>query len=625
MCGIAGYWLKNGNATSHLTNLENAIKRLNKRGPDYSNFFSQKNVGLGHARLSIIDTSAAANQPFSDETGNFTIIFNGEIYNFMEHRKLLEKDGVKFRTNSDTEVLLELYKKHHTETPSMLNGFFAFAIYNHTANELFLARDRFGIKPLYLAEDETQICFASEIKALIELNIDKTPDFNSIQRYFQLNYIPGPDTIFKNVKQIEPGTSVLINNKGKKLLNYYTPPQKPDYTGGYKEAQQKLKALMLKSVEKRLIADVPLGSFLSGGIDSSIIATLTAKINPNIESFSIGFPDEPYFDETQYAKAVATKAGLKHHIIDVHSKDMLEALPDVLDYIDQPFADSSAIPVFILSREIRKHVTVALSGDGADELFGGYRKHMAHKRALNPSIFNTIIKNAAPFFEAAPQSRQNKIADKARQVARFSRGIKLKGAARYWFWASISSESYTNELLINKPETTKLKPWEQLGLHIPTNHGLHHILNADIKMLLPGDMLTKVDMMSMANSLEVRVPFLDHELVDFTMQLPNNYKINKNQQKRILQDTFRDELPESLYNRPKKGFEIPLVNWFRNELNDFIFHEILNEEKIKNQQILNHKTIAKLRSQLMSASPGDAPARIWALIVFQNWWDKNMN
>ncbi len=625
MCGIAGYWLKSDNATSQLTKLEKAIKRLNKRGPDHSSFFYQQNVALGHARLSIIDTSSAAHQPFTDNSGKYTIIFNGEIYNYRQHRKILEKEGVEFRTNSDTEVLLELFKRYYTKTPSILNGFFAFAIYNHVSNELFVARDRFGIKPLYISEDNEQICFASEIKALVEFNIDKTPDHQSINRYFQLNYIPGPDTIFKNVKQIMPGHSLLINGSGTKTIKYYAPPQKPTYEGGYNEAQQKLKALMLKSVEKRLIADVPLGSFLSGGIDSSIIATLTAKINPNIESFSIGFPDEPYYDETLYAKAVANKAGLKHHVIGVHSKDMLEALPDVLDYIDQPFADSSAIPVYILSREVKKHVTVALSGDGADELFGGYRKHMAHKRALSPSIGNTLLKTAAPIFELAPHSRQNKIADKARQAARFSRGIKLKGAERYWFWASISSESYANELLLNASDNNEKKPWESLELDIPDQHELHHILNADIKMLLPNDMLAKVDMMSMANSLEVRVPFLDHEIVDFSMQLPAHYKINKNQQKRILQDTFRDELPEILYNRPKKGFEIPLVNWFRTDLNGFIFHEMLNTEKIKKQGILNPATIAKLKSQLMSASPGDAPARIWALIVFQQWWDKYMN
>ncbi len=624
MCGITGYWLKSGNASQNLPRLKKALQRLNKRGPDFESLFNHNNVGFGHARLSIIDTSSAANQPFTDESGDFTITFNGEIYNFIHLRKQLEKEGITFRTQSDTEVLLEVYKKHKNKTPELLNGFFAFAIYNKQNNEVFIARDRLGIKPLYIYEDGNQICFASELKALIEFEIDKKPDFVSIHRYFQLNYIPGPDTILEKVKQVEPGTFITIKNNTIQKEKYYSPPTKPTFTGGYREAQQMLKSIMLTSVERRLIADVPVGTFLSGGIDSSVIAILTAKLNPNIESFSIGFPDEPYYDETQYAKAVAKKAGLKHHVIGVHSKDMLEALPDVLSYMDQPFADSSALPVYILSKIIKKHVTVALSGDGADELFGGYRKHMAHKRATNKSIVNTLVKTAEPFLHLTPQSRQNKIADKARQALRFSQGVKKKGVDRYWFWASISPQTYSNELLKTKWPKNGEKPWSELGLEIPDKHELYHILNTDVKMLLPGDMLTKVDMMSMANSLEVRVPFLDHELVDFAMKLPDSFKIREHQQKRILLDTFKDELPEELHQRPKKGFEVPLVNWFRKELNGYIFNELLDKETIEKQNIFNYTTIHKLKKQLMSHSPGDAPARIWALIVFQEWWKRNL-
>lgn len=625
MCGIVGYWLKGQSAPDKLTNLIKAVERLNKRGPDHSNYYVSGSLGLGHARLSIIDTSEAAHQPFHDSSGKFTIIFNGEIYNFRQLKRELEKDGVVFCTQSDTEVLLELYKKYKTNTPEKLNGFFAFAIYDEQSQEIFLARDRMGIKPLFLYQDEAQVAFASEIKAFLELGIKKEIDWKSVHRYFQLNYIPGPDTIFSQVKQVEPGAWVKIISGNVTTGRYYTIPNSPSFDGGYREAGQTLRSLMLQSVERRLIADVPVGTFLSGGIDSSIISSITARLNPNIESFSIGFPNEPYFDETIYAKAVAKKVGIKHHIIPVHSDQMLKALPDVLDYIDQPFADSSAIPVFLLSQEVRKHVTVALSGDGADELFGGYRKHKAHYRAIRRSMTNVLIKTAAPVFSKAPQSRQNKVADKLRQVARFGQGLKLKGMERYWFWASISSQIYTNQLLKNKPWESAQMPWDGLGVFIPDHHQMHHVLNADMQMLLPGDMLTKVDLMSMANSLEVRVPFLDHELVDFAMKLPDSFKINGNSQKRLLQDSFREELPPILYNRPKKGFEIPLLNWFRKDLSTYIFEELLNQEKIKNQQVFDFNTIKLLKKRLFSANPGDAAARIWALVVFQHWWDRYMD
>ncbi|PLX23020.1 MAG: asparagine synthase (glutamine-hydrolyzing) [Salinivirgaceae bacterium] len=624
MCGIVGYYRKD-NATEKLNDLEKATSTLSKRGPDFSSTYYQGNIGFGHARLSIIDTSAGANQPFVDSTGRYVIIFNGEIYNFKILKRQLEKEGIKFITESDTEVLLELYIKYGENVTDHLNGFFAFAIHDKKDNTLFLSRDRLGIKPLFLYQDNDKIIFASEIKAITEFRIEKELHIPSLHRYFQLNYIPGPDTIFEHIKQIEPGTRLFIKNGEIESTKYYHIPNKPTYDGGYNQAQQKLKSLMLKSIERRLIADVPVGSFLSGGIDSSIIALLTSTINKSIESFSIGFPDEPYYDETEYAKAVAKKGGLKHHIINVHSKDMLEALPEVVDYIDQPFADSSALPVFILSREVRKHVTVALSGDGADELFGGYRKHMAHFKALNKSLVNALIKTAGPIFNLAPQSRQNALADKARQAARFSQGIKRKGIERYWHWASISTEAYTCDLLKEKwPDPIK-RPWEELGIDIPKKHHLHHILQADVKMLLPNDMLTKVDLMSMANSLEVRVPFLDHEIVNFAMSLPDSFKINEHSQKRILQDTFKRELPKELFNRPKKGFEVPLLNWFRKDLFELIFNDLLSKETIEKQNIFNYSTIEKLKKQLISSNQGDSQARIWALIAFQQWYRKYIN
>lgn len=619
MCGLVGYWMKNNNLEPQNNELMNAVSRLNKRGPDFQNTTISKNVGLGHARLSIIDVSPEANQPFTDKSENYTIIFNGEIYNFEEIKKQLSSEGIEFRTHSDTEVLLELYKKHKHETPKLLNGFFAFAIYDKINDSIFIARDRIGIKPLYLYQDANKYIFASEIKAIREFNIDKTLNHQSIYNYFRLNYIPEKDTIFKNVSKVNPGTWLEISKSGIKQNSYYKISEIPSYLGTYEDAKLELNQLLTKSIERRLVSDVPLGTFLSGGIDSSVIVSLTAQLNKNIETFSIGFPSEPYFDETNYAKLVAKKWDIKHNIIDVTSKDLLNILPNVLEYLDQPFADSSALPVYILSEKTKQNVTVALSGDGADELFGGYKKHLAHTRALNNCLSNQILKYSSSILKHLPQSRNNPLANKIRQAQRFSEGLKLNGTDRYLFWASISSHNEVSKLLKHNYTNNNFNEL----VDIPKKHNLHNLLHTDCTMLLTSDMLTKVDQMSMANSLEVRVPFLDHEVVNFAMSLPDNFKINKNIQKRILQDTFRDILPKELYNRPKKGFEVPLLKWLRTDLYQIIFNDLLNEKTINQQNIFNFNQIEKLRNKLMSNNPGDSPAKIWALVVFQYWW-KNL-
>jgi asparagine synthase (glutamine-hydrolysing) len=386
---------------------------------------------------------------------------------------------------------------------------------------------------------------------------------------------------------------------------------------------------MEKSVQLRMIADVPLGSFLSGGIDSSIIATLAARQTDKLNTFSIGYADEPLFDETHYAEAVAKKIGSNHTVFKLTNDDLYADLHDVLNYIDRPFADSSALPVHILCKHTRKHVTVALSGDGADELFSGYNKHAAEFRARNLGLKEQVVAALKPLWFLLPASRNSSIGNTVRQLQRFSEGVSLGAKDRYWNWASFMSERDVQNLMFN-PSTSlragvqnvdserKRKLTEELG----TTNDLDEVLYTDLHQVLRNDMLTKVDLMSMANSLEVRVPFLDHEVVEFACSLPENFKITSSIRKRILQETFRPDLPEMLFKRPKHGFEVPLLNWFKAELDSLIKEDLLSRKLIDEQGIFNWRAVELLLNKLHSNDPGDSTTHIWNLIVFQTWWKK---
>ncbi len=625
MCGINGIYLFDNQAYGYKDMVKNANQAIIHRGPDNQGVFIDKKVGLGHVRLSIIDTSSGAHQPFSDESKRYTIVFNGEIFNYKEIRDDLIANGHSFKTNSDTEVVLKSYIHYGEKVISRFNGFFAFAIYDAQSEELFLARDRMGIKPLLLFIDDQKLVFASEMKALLEYKIPKVIDNTTLFQFFQLNYVPSPWTIFKGVEKMEPGSWMRF--KGKQIdrgfyyqLPKFDPQKKPQ---NYETAKKTLYTLLDDAVERRLIADVPLGSFLSGGIDSSIISALAIKYNPNLNTFSIGYADEPLFDETHYAEMVAKKIGSNHHVFKLKNQDLYSVLYRVLDSIDEPFADSSALAVNILSYYTKQHVTVALSGDGADEMFSGYNKHSAEFKAGQKSILNSAIALGTPLWAMMPQSRNGKISNLFRQLHRYGEGLKLSPSERYWRWASITSEKDTQNLLLIKPDLVEHASRKaEILSHISQNSDINDVLYTDLKLVLQGDMLTKVDLMSMNHALEIRTPFLDYTLIDFANSLPVSYKIDHRLRKKILQDTFRPILPEELFNRPKHGFEVPLLGWFRNELKEKIVNDLLHPDFIREQQIFNPKAIEILLQKLFSNSPGDAAAKVWALIVFQYWWKK---
>ena len=628
MCGITGIVAFNDNGKRFFDKIENSVQTLSKRGPDANGIFRHNNITLAHARLSVIDTSEAANQPFSDPSGRYTIIYNGEFYNYKEHRKALENEGTQFRTTSDTEVLLHLYIKEKEKCLEKINGFFAFAIYDKEEETLFIARDRFGIKPLLIYRDEDKLIFASEMKALLAFGIAKKMDETSLYTYLQLNYIPAPHTILEGVKKMETGNYLKLEIRNQKLetRNYYQIPSKHPASGiQYEEAQKQLIELLEKSVQDRLMSDVPLGCFLSGGIDSSVITALATRHTKNLNTFSIGYSDEPFFDETKYAELVAKKYSTNHTVFRLSNDDLFENLHKVLNYIDEPFADSSAIAVNILSQHTRKQVTVALSGDGGDELFAGYNKHMAEWKARNSGMAEHLIKAGSPIWKNLPQSRNTKFGNLARQLSRFSDGMKLSAKERYWRWATFLNEKEVDDFLTSNFTNYHIeyqKRKSDILQHIDEKGDFNEVLYTDMNLVLQNDMLTKVDSMSMANSLEVRVPFLDHSVVSFAFSLPSKFKINGHIKKRILQDAFRSMLPEEIYNRPKHGFEVPLLKWFQTELKSTITDDLLEDNFIKEQGIFNVGATKTLKHKLFSKNPGDSHATIWALIVFQNWWKK---
>lgn len=631
MCGITGIYAFNLVGKLHKVNVTAATMCLQKRGPDFQDIHLEEWVALGHRRLSIIDTRSIANQPMWDESKRYCIIFNGEIFNYKEHRKNLADKGTTFFSDSDTEVLLKLYISEGSACLNKLNGFFAFCIYDKQEQTMFLARDRYGIKPLLYQFDEDKFVFGSEMKSILAYGVEKSIDYSSLYLYLQLNYIPGSDSIFTGVKKLSPGHFIKVSRGKIETGKYYSIPYDQSAernTLPYGDAKEKLKSLLEASVKRRLVSDVPLGAFLSGGIDSSVVCALAVKHKPDLQTFSIGYRDEKFFDETSYANLVAKKLQTKHTVFSLSNTDLFNSLESFLNYIDEPFADSSAIAVNILSKETRKHATVALSGDGADELLAGYNKHEAFYRMMHPGATESFAMMLAPFAKLFPQSRNRGFANKVRQVMRYRDARSLSQQDRYWRLATFADKDQAMNLLHPDLRTNFwLKDYvsrrKDILSTIPDNATINDVLLTDMRLVLPGDMLTKVDMASMANSLEVRVPFLDFEVVNFLFSLPGDFKINGSMRKRLLQDAFRDILPSKLYKRPKKGFEVPMLKWLRNELKPMI-EDLLSQKAIEDQGIFFYPEVERLKQQLNSSNPGDSHARVWGLVVFQSWYRRYM-
>jgi asparagine synthase (glutamine-hydrolysing) len=608
--------------------VENATAQLSLRGPDFGAVFCKERIGLGHRRLSIIDTSAVANQPMTDPSGRYVIVYNGEIFNYKElATKYLTGKWNGPSTHSDTEVLLHLLINYKEDCLNWLSGFFVFAFYDLEEETLLIARDRFGKKPLVYYSCDKYFAFASEIKALVEYGIPRKLNYNALYEYLQLNYTPPAHTMLMDVFSLPAGCYIAITGSDVVLKQYYTVSTPPDYNiRSYEEVQTQLHSLVDAAVKERMIADVPLGAFLSGGIDSSVVVALASGYTDQLKTFSIGYADHPFFDETAYAKLVAEKYKTEHTVFNLGNQDLLENVDNVLDYFDQPLADPSCIPLYILCKLSRKEITVGLTGDGADEVFGGYNKHKAEYKARQKNLIAGMVTAGNFIWKKLPQGRDSKLSDLVRQLNRFAEGQKLSNSERYWRWAAINGEDKTMSLLhADKRALINMNSYlahKQQFISKIDGADLNQVFMADVNMVLSGNMLPKVDLMSMANSLELRSPFLSHAVVDFAFTLPPEYKVNGKMKKRIVQDTFRELLPPELYNRPKHGFDVPMQHWFQHEMKTRIFDELLSEKNINEQGIFSIDAIRHLKAQLFSNNPGDSVNTIWALVVFQHWYNK---
>lgn len=624
MCGIIGHIALDGGLPD-ISGTEEGVAKLRHRGPDNRAVFNKGPFSLGHARLAVLDVSAASHQPFEDASGRYVLTFNGEIYNYRELRSELETQGVHFRTSSDTEVLLHLLIEHGSDALHKLNGFFAFCFCDTQERYTLIARDRLGIKPLYYHKNPTDLQFCSELKPLLTYDIPKELDPTGLNLYFQLNYIPAPLTAIKGVKKLKPGHLLEIRDGNVKEIPYYEIPWNGTYDDiNYDDAQEQLRELLISSVRSRMVSDVALGCFLSGGIDSSIISSVAAQQTDRLQTFSIGYADNPFFDETSYAELVARNLKTSHTTFKVSTAEILGQLPAVLDHLDEPFADSSAIAVHLLSERTKKKVTVALSGDGADELFSGYNKHAAEWVVRNKKLQSLIARTGKPLWSIMPASRDSKVSNIFRKMHRFAEGASLSPPHRYWRWASILSVENAQRMLHPSLRLSTEDVMESYTNRIVGGNDLNDMLFADCSLILPNDMLAKVDKMSMAHGLEVRTPFLDHQVVEFAFSIPSSFKIDGSGRKRILRDTFREVLPAELYQRPKKGFEVPLLSWMTGELADQIVERYLSIDHGPLQRILSEEATVKLRSRLFSSDPGDSHATVWAIMVLDHWLDDIM-
>ncbi|MBN8666794.1 MAG: asparagine synthase (glutamine-hydrolyzing) [Chitinophagales bacterium] len=634
MCGITGIIARTDRGRQRLSKIQQSVVSLEKRGPDDEGVYSNHHVALGHRRLSIIDTSEGGHQPKWDPTHRWVIVFNGEIFNYQQlrDRHFSEEQKAALQSQSDTEILLHLFIRKGFDCLSELEGFFAFAIYDYQENRLYMARDRFGKKPLYIFEDEDNLIFASEMKGILAYEIPKQINYDSLYQYFQLSYIPQPQTILQGVRKLAPGhcLDIRVSEGTREEKPWYVLPVATNYQSAlnYNDAQKELVRLLDEAVQKRLVSDVPLGAFLSGGIDSSVVVALASRHVKHFRTFSVGYKGDNFFDETQYAEMVAKKFQTDHTVFYLDHSDYLDSFFPALDYLDEPFADPSLLPQFILSQQTRKYVSVAVSGDGGDEVFAGYNKHYAEWRARRRDLVSFLVRAGHPLWKAMPRNRTSKIGNLVRQLDRFAEGSKLNCHDRYWRWASIHttddiSRIMTPETLaqVNKSQVEKVK---QDALRYLNEEDFNSVLRTDMELVLTGDMLVKVDRLSMANGLEVRSPFLDHHVVEFAFSLPAKYKIKGNHRKRIVRDSFRSLLPPELYHRPKKGFDVPMLNWFKHELNEYLFNDLFKESTIREQGILNPEYIESIRKELQSSVTHDTVEKLWILLSFQYWYNKYM-
>lgn len=630
MCGITGI-ISFQNPEIDRDVLKRMTEKLVPRGPDAEGFYFAPHVGLGHRRLAIIDLSSG-HQPLTTNDGRYTIVFNGEIYNYRELRTELEKTRALFHTQSDTEVLLQLFAREGAACLKKLNGMFAFAIWDHQEKALFAARDRMGKKPFYYALIPSQkstpafFIFASELKSLMAFpELPKKTNAAAVRHFFTYEYVPSPLSIIAGVQKLRPGYWLSLKDDGLLVTQrYWNQPFGDPVDDDENTASKKLLGLLDQAVQYRLIADVPLGVFLSGGIDSSSVVALMARhrSGKDIKTFSIYF-DEKSYDESFYCKTIAKKFGTDHHAQTLSAKILLDILPDVAAYLDEPFADASILPTYLLSRFTRQHVTVTLGGDGADELFAGYPTFFADHAARAYRKIPAFIRNGvASLVSRLPASDRNMSFDfKARQ---FLSGISHDGVLRQQVWLSgvnpLEQKKLFTPDFLGQSGGDPLDILRQEMTGCASKNPKDQLLYFYQKFYLADGILFKIDRASMANSLEVRAPYLDKDVVDYVTRLPYSYKLKGVTTKYLLKKMLNRLLPALITQRRKKGFGIPLAGWLKHELKPLLTSQ-LNQSRIENDGIFCWPHVEKLMLE-HDAGQRNHRKQLFSLLIFHLWQDR---
>ncbi len=633
MCGIAGVinYYEKRNVSKRL--LQNMVGVLEHRGPDDVGYYLKGPAGLGMRRLSVIDVKTG-NQPISNEDNSIWVVFNGEIYNYQEIRDDLVKRGHTFKTQADTEVLVHLYEEMGRELVTRLNGMFAFALWDTKRRILMLARDRVGIKPLYYHIGRDRLVFGSELKAILQDSaVPRTLNFQAVHAYLTSLYVPSPLTIFEGVKKLPPAHVLEYVDGEVALYRYWSVPYQPidaeetdlhprhfdTHTAKYYagEVRERLK----ESVRKRMISDVPLGAFLSGGIDSSaIVALMTETSNTQVKTFSIGFRNAGYYDEREHARKIVNLFNTKHHEDEVEP-NALEMLPLLIKHFDEPFADSSAIPTYYVSKLARQHVTVCLSGTGGDELFAGYRRYLLedllNRYQKSPKIVKWFINT---FSGGLPVSRTSALKEYFLLLKRFLARTEQTPLLRHIAMMTCFSDEAKEQLYTDAMPANTDPGRDAISRHYNAagNYDdLTRTLMADFHTYLPDDLLVKEDRMTMAASLEGRVPFLDHEFVEFVAAMPSTFKTNKLTTKYILKEAMRGILPKGIIERRKHGFGVPIAEWFKGDIKTYT-EEVFHDPRTQQRGLFNADVMVSLLNEHQQGLQ-DYSGQLWALLMFELW------
>ncbi len=623
MCGINGFCDFN----KHLQkgDLENANRVLQHRGPDDGDAVVFKtidaNIGLGHRRLSILDLSSMGHQPMYSDDSKIVIVLNGEIYNFKEIRRVLQEKGYYFKSNSDTEVIIKAYQHYGIACVEQFIGMFAFVLYDADKQQIFLVRDRAGVKPLYYYFADGCLLFASELKAFHQYPcFKKEIEPKAVSLYLSYGYIKEPYSIFKNTYKLSPGHCATLHVATQQLqlkqywnvLDYYN---KPTIKIECNEAMEHLEKLLTSAFEYRMVSDVPVGVFLSGGYDSSLVTAILQKNSMNkIKTFTIGFKEDKY-NEAIYAKEVANYLGTEHNEYYCSTKEAQEIIPTLPYYYDEPFGDSSAIPTILVSRFARQQVTVALSADAGDEIFAGYGRYDQLMK----------IKRIKQFIPSLLENVSSKVLQQL--VANDSRYAKLGEILSASAVIDISdslSRHFTHKqvnALLNNPEKFNVRLIEEYNTPAKSDF-INTVLAADYKTYLADDILTKIDRATMSVGLEGREPFLDHRIVEWAAQLPSSLKYNNGSKKFLLKELTHRYIPKAMIDRPKMGFGIPLNKWMKGELRPLVL-ETINRKNLQKHHLFNEDLIINLRDNYLANSKNDN-AKLWLILMFQLWWNKWM-